>query len=369
DVNLVRRDLGENPATHIWLWGHGRPRTLQPFSSRFGLSGAVIAAVDLIRGIARSLGMELIYVPGATGYLDTDYAGKGAAAASAVDTFDLVIAHIEAPDEAGHLGDAGAKVEAIERIDEHIVGPLLDKLRRYGPGKLAAFEALETRFPQGERLSALLYPRVADLILYQSEAYAAQYLDFVRRIADEEHSRTAGRTALREAVAKWLFKLMAIKDEYEVARLWLQDPAWQQAASAFDGKVKRYVHLHPPLLRKLGLERKIKLGDWFFPLFRLLHAMRRLRGTALDLLNLSRHRRLERSLIGWYRGLIEEVLPALTHENHALAVALAETPDGIRGYEEIKERTLAETRVEVERLLDAYRNRKDLAMAAQAGGD
>ena len=245
----------------------------------------------------------------------------------------------------------------------------LDKLRRYGPGKLAAFEALETRFPQGERLSALLYPRVADLILYQSEAYAAQYLDFVRRIADEEHSRTAGRTALREAVAKWLFKLMAIKDEYEVARLWLQDPAWQQAASQFEGKVKRYVHLHPPLLRKLGLERKIKLGDWFFPLFRLLHAMRRLRGTALDLFNLSRHRRLERSLIGWYRGLIEEVLPALTHENHALAVALAETPDGIRGYEEIKERTLAETRVEVERLLDAYRNRKDLAMAAQAGGD
>lgn len=131
DVNQVRGDLGENPATDIWLWGHGRPRRLEPFADRFGVSGAVIGAVDLIRGIARSVGMELLNVPGATGYLDTDYAAKGAAAVSALDAFDLIIVHIEAPDEAGHLGDVGEKVSALERIDEHIVGPLLDKLRGY----------------------------------------------------------------------------------------------------------------------------------------------------------------------------------------------------------------------------------------------
>lgn len=102
DINLVRRDLGENPATDIWLWGQGRPKRLEPFADRFGVSGAVIAGVDLIRGLARILGLTLIDVPGATGYLDTDYAAKGAAGVRALATFDLVIVHIEAPDEAGH---------------------------------------------------------------------------------------------------------------------------------------------------------------------------------------------------------------------------------------------------------------------------
>ncbi len=131
DVNLVRRDLTENPATDIWLWGHGKRKRLQPFAERFGVSAAVIAAVDLTRGIARTVGMELLDVPGATGYLDTDYVGKGSAGVEALDSFDLVVVHIEAPDEAGHLGDVDAKVEAIERIDEHIVGPLLCALRSH----------------------------------------------------------------------------------------------------------------------------------------------------------------------------------------------------------------------------------------------
>jgi 2,3-bisphosphoglycerate-independent phosphoglycerate mutase len=136
DVNLVRRDLGENPATDIWLWGYGRPRVLEPFASRFGLSGAVLTATDLIRGLARSIGMELWESPGATGRLDTDYAAIGAAAATAVDSFDLVVIHIQAMDEAGHRGDAGAKISAIEQIDEQIVGPLLDRLRSYDEWKI-----------------------------------------------------------------------------------------------------------------------------------------------------------------------------------------------------------------------------------------
>lgn len=129
DINLVRADLGENPATDIWLWGQGHPKPLQPFSKRFGMSTAVIAAVDLIRGLARSLRMKLIDVPGATGYLDTDYEGKGQAALAALEKYDMVVVHVEAPDEAGHLGDLKAKIEAIERVDEWVVGPLLEKLR------------------------------------------------------------------------------------------------------------------------------------------------------------------------------------------------------------------------------------------------
>ena len=131
EVNLVRRDLGDNPATDIWLWGQGRPRMLERFADRYGVTGACIAAVDLIRGIARSAGLEVIDVPGATGYLDTDYGGKGRAAVAALNDYDLVIVHIEAPDEAGHLGDVQAKIQAIERIDEHIVGPVLDALRGF----------------------------------------------------------------------------------------------------------------------------------------------------------------------------------------------------------------------------------------------
>jgi 2,3-bisphosphoglycerate-independent phosphoglycerate mutase len=130
DVNQVRRDLGENPVTSIWLWGQGlRPR-LPGFEKRFGVRGATIAAVDLIRGIALSIGWPLIDVEGATGYTDTNYAGKGAAAVAALDEYDLVVTHIEAPDEAGHEGDAAGKVKAIERVDEHVIGPVLERLRR-----------------------------------------------------------------------------------------------------------------------------------------------------------------------------------------------------------------------------------------------
>ncbi len=131
EVNLVRRDLGENPATDIWLWGQGRTKKLESFALRFGVRAAAIAAVDLIRGIARTVGMDVLEAAGATGYLDTNYAAKGAAATAALSSYELVVVHIEAPDEAGHLGNATAKVKAIERIDEGIVGPLLETLRRW----------------------------------------------------------------------------------------------------------------------------------------------------------------------------------------------------------------------------------------------
>lgn len=129
DVNLVRRDMGENPATDIWLWGQGESRRLERFAKRFGLGACCIAAVDVVRGLAMSLGMTILDVPGATGDLDTDYGAKGEAAAGALDEFDLVVCHVQAPDEAGHRGDVTAKVTAIELVDRHVVGPLLARLR------------------------------------------------------------------------------------------------------------------------------------------------------------------------------------------------------------------------------------------------
>lgn len=131
EINQVRRDLGENPTTDIWLWGYGRPRKLDAFAEKFGVRAAAIAAVDLIRGIAKTVGMRVIDVPGITGYLDTDYTAKGKYAVAALDEVDLIIVHVEAPDEAGHLGDPREKVLALERIDQHVVGPLLEKLRTF----------------------------------------------------------------------------------------------------------------------------------------------------------------------------------------------------------------------------------------------
>ncbi len=131
DVNKVRADLGEVPATAVWLWGQGVVPILPRFKQRFGVRGAVIAAVDLIRGLGKIIGWPIIQVPGATGYIDTDYAAKGRHAIAAIDEFDLIAVHIEAPDEAGHMGDVAAKVTALEQIDKHIVGPMLNKLRSF----------------------------------------------------------------------------------------------------------------------------------------------------------------------------------------------------------------------------------------------
>ena len=129
DINKVRSDLGENPANHIWLWGQGTQPQIDRFSDRFGVSGAVITAVDLLRGLAKLSGMKTIDVDGATGYFDTNYVGKGQAAVAALAKHDLILVHVEAPDEASHGALIDEKIKAIEQIDLHIVGPLLKELR------------------------------------------------------------------------------------------------------------------------------------------------------------------------------------------------------------------------------------------------
>jgi indolepyruvate ferredoxin oxidoreductase len=188
---------------------------------------------------------------------------------------------------------------------------------------------------QGE-LRRLLEIRVPELIAYQDAAYARQYTDFVSRVAREEAEKTPGRTGLSEAVARHLFKLMAYKDEYEVARLHLGTALQAELHARFGPAVRYYWHLHPPLLRALGLKKKIRLGSWFKPAFSALSSMKGLRGTAFDVFGYARVRREERALIGEYRALVERALPALEPARHDAAVALADLPDMIRGYEDIK---------------------------------
>jgi len=131
-VNVARREAGKLPATNVWLWGLGSIPRLPSFAELHGKTGAMITAVDLLRGLAALIGWRRIEVPGATGYTDTDYAAKGRYAVEALAEVDLVFVHVEATDEASHEGDCEAKIEALGQIDRKIVAPLHEALKTYG---------------------------------------------------------------------------------------------------------------------------------------------------------------------------------------------------------------------------------------------
>ncbi|HYH58424.1 MAG TPA: DUF6537 domain-containing protein, partial [Thermoleophilaceae bacterium] len=199
----------------------------------------------------------------------------------------------------------------------------------------AALDLIDSVAGDGE-LRRLLEVRVPELIEYQSRAYAEEYVGFVRGVLER-----SGSHPIAEAVARQLYYLMAFKDEYEVARLHL-------AALPSEGKF--WFHLHPPLLRALGLKRKLKLGRWFVPAFRMLRAMRRLRGTWLDPFGRPEVRRVERELIGEYRALVTRAVAHLRPETAPLVLEICDLPDEIRGYEEIKLRSVKRFRMTAERL-------------------
>jgi len=136
EVNEVRVSLGENPANMIWLWGGGVRPQLPSFAELWGITGAMITAVDLLRSIGILAGFDILKVAGATGYLDTDYAAKGAAACGALEEKDLVVVHVEAPDEAGHGGKALEKLKSLERIDAEVVAPLAELAAARGDVRL-----------------------------------------------------------------------------------------------------------------------------------------------------------------------------------------------------------------------------------------
>jgi 2,3-bisphosphoglycerate-independent phosphoglycerate mutase len=130
-INLLRRDLKKNEASSIWLWGHGKKARMELFEKKYGLKGAAITAVDLVKGLANLIGFDFIKVEGATGYFDTDYRAKGLAAIEAIKKYDIVLVHVEATDEAGHAGKSDVKKKALEDIDKYIVGPVMTELKKY----------------------------------------------------------------------------------------------------------------------------------------------------------------------------------------------------------------------------------------------
>ncbi len=182
----------------------------------------------------------------------------------------------------------------------------------------------------------LLAVRLAELVDYQDERYAARYLDQVLAVARRERDVMVSQHELTDAVVRNLYKLMAYKDEYEVARLFLKHRFTDEIAATFVKPVRVVNHLQPPIARRFGRDRKITVGPWFRPAFQVLRMAHRLRATRLDPFARQVSRVEERALVAWYLNLVADVLTELRPANHAIAVELASLPDRIRGYEQVK---------------------------------
>lgn len=178
--------------------------------------------------------------------------------------------------------------------------------------------------------------RVADLIGYEDEAYARRYVDRLRRAVDAERRVAPHSVAFGAAVANGLHKLMAYKDEYEVARLHLDSASRAKLAAASGPDARVYWMLQPPMLKALGLDHKVRLGPWFTPAFSVLRAGRRLRGTPFDPFGHTRIRRLERELVGEYEAVVDDLANRLDEHTLSAAANIAALPDMVRGYEQLK---------------------------------
>jgi indolepyruvate ferredoxin oxidoreductase len=178
-------------------------------------------------------------------------------------------------------------------------------------------------------------PRAADLVDYQSAALARRYVDVVQEVAQHEMA-VVGTTDIAREVARSYYKLLAYKDEYEVARLHLQVDVGSQARDELGVPVKVRYHLHPPVLRSFGMKRKLEVGEWIRPAFRVLRAMRRVRGTRLDVFGMTELRRIERSLPEEYLAAVRELMASLSTETADRVRAVAASADLVRGYEHVK---------------------------------
>ncbi|WP_439575846.1 indolepyruvate ferredoxin oxidoreductase family protein [Phreatobacter sp.] len=282
------------------------------------------------------------------------------------------------------IGGLPLTAAAIERAIELNGEAVKMNITAFRWGRICAHdrEAVETLVapvtaPTGvERLSAsldeIIARRVEQLTQYQNAGYAARYADLVQRIVKAEAERAPGRQGLAEAVARNLYKLMAYKDEYEVARLYTDGNFLKQVSRTFGGQDLRFeFHLAPPLLAKTdpvtGEPRKMSFGPWMMKGFRLLAKLKGLRGTALDVFGYTHERKTERRLIEDYVAVLEELAAKLNADNHALAVGLAGIPDRIRGFGHVKARNLEVAKKEEAALLAEFRAgpKPELKLAAE----
>ncbi|MDP6873991.1 MAG: 2-oxoacid:acceptor oxidoreductase family protein, partial [Alphaproteobacteria bacterium] len=282
----------------------------------------------------------------------------------------------------GHAYQRGALPVGGEAIDKAIelngVAVAMNR-RAFALGRLAAEDldqvtkmaqpAMPEPAKAAETLDEMIARRAAYLTEYQDADYAAQYTAFVRQVETAEQNKGKGMTGLGEAVAQNLFKLMAYKDEYEVARLYSGEAFENALRQQFDGALRLKFHLAPPLLARRDPDSghliKREYGPWVMTAFKLLAKMKGLRGGTWDIFGRTEERRAERAAIPAYRGVLEELLAGLTPDNHALAKEIANLPAKIRGFGHIKERSQKAAAAEQIQLLEAWRNPQSQPTAAE----
>jgi indolepyruvate ferredoxin oxidoreductase len=209
-----------------------------------------------------------------------------------------------------------------------------------------------------QTLDELIERRIGFLTAYQNKAYAERYLALVRKVREAERVKTPGRETLTEAAARYYFKLLAIKDEYEIARLYSDGSFAKQIEASLEGDPHLEFHLAPPILGRKnakGEPVKSSFGPWMMPVFRRLAALKGLRGTVLDVFGYTQERRTERKLIVEYETVIEEILKNLAPDNCEVAVALASIPEKIRGFGHVKMHHLKAAKAEEQKLLELFR--------------
>ncbi len=312
--------------------------------------GQPLAANLVLLGFAWQRGL----VPLSAGALEKAIRENGVAVETNLRAFALGRAAAAEPELAAALvadmtppgiGDE----DSLERA-ERALGPAFSELQE-ALGRFASAK-------DSARLLRRIAGFAADLVDYQSKRLAARYCARIARVANAEANVDGESPALTEIAARELYRVLAYKDEYEVARLLLRGPhrRWLRRHSQSEPRLRYF--LHPPLLRALGLRRKLALDTSFEPALHVLAALRRLRGTPLDPFGHTRARRLERDLARWYESVLDDLSSGLSAENRPEAIAIAELAQEIRGFESIKEARAQRVRPMMERRLEAIHARR-----------
>jgi indolepyruvate ferredoxin oxidoreductase len=320
--------------------------------------------------------------------------GSGGAAPEMIEATDLATAllgdsiatNLFMLGYAWQKGLVPVSLEAIERAIELNGAAVQMNLKAFGWGRYAAHDVDFVRRAAGLKsdpkvidvsvlddraisrtLDEIVARRVAFLTDYQDAAYARRYAELVSKVRAAETAKLPGSTKLSEAVARYAFKLMAYKDEYEVARLYAQPAFWDEIARTFDGDYKVHFNLAPPLLAKKDAEgqlTKAEYGPWIRHAFRMLSKLRFLRGGVLDVFGRTAERRMERQWIADYFAAVDELAGGLTRDNVALAAEIASVPEHIRGYGHVKEHHEKSAREQWNALLSRWRHPQAARAAA-----
>ena len=308
--------------------------------------GRTLGANVVMLGAALQLGM----LPLPLAAVECAIRDRGIAIESNLLALRLGRAAVAAPDHAARwltdlhppsIGDAGEPEHAAA-----LLGEAWSALS-------GALDAAPSGAPR-EALRRLAAGLAVDLVAYQNARYAQRYLERLARVARAEAALGAGALELSAAVARELYRAMAYKDEYEVARLLLRGPFRRWLDRRSGGRARVRHHLHPPLLRALGLRRKLRLGRGVELLFAGLHAMRSLRGTPLDPFGYLEERAAERAFLAWYEGVVDRLAAALSRERLAAAVEIAREVGGVRGFSGVKAAAEAQVRSRVEARLASF---------------